>query len=235
MEQKNRDELIDAFLKKKLTAEDQARIDQLLATDPDFAETLTESKEAYKYLQYLRDQQIRKKLQEFDKRQVIVQKRVAYRRWLVVGVLFFVFLILGWLELVQFCKPENIALRYFEPIDVKPLSSILSTDEITKLELANRLFESGDFENASSLYQEFAEVGSKNIQAKAKWVLLMNRLALSGPDLRWKEALDEFPVEPDHPLYARKKKLLQFLDSPLYRLGTIVSPSALSAIKPRLI
>ena len=235
MEQKNHDELIDAFLKKKLTAEDQSRIDQLLATDPDFTETLTASKDAYKYLQYLRDIQIRKQLQDFDKRQVNIQKKVSCRRWLAVGVLFFVTLILGWLELVQFCKPENIALRYFEPIEAKPLSSILSTEEITKLELANRLFETGDFENAANLYRAFAEGESNNIQTEAKWNVLMSQLAISGPDLRWKEALNEFPVEPDHPLYAGKKKLLQFMKSPMYRLGTIVSPSAFSAIKPRLI
>lgn len=177
MEQNHHNELIDAFLKKKFTAEEQSRIDRLLVTDPVFAETLAESKDAYKYLQYLRDQKIRKQLQDFDKRQVNVHKKISYRKWVFVGVLLFVALILGWLELVQFCKPENIALRYYEPIKIQPAESILPTDDFTKLELANRLFENGDFENAASLYEEFAEYRANHFQTEAKWNILMSYLA----------------------------------------------------------
>lgn len=234
MEQNHHDELIDAFLKKKLTAEDQSRIDFLLATDPAFAETLAESTETYNYLQYLRDQKIRKQLEDFDKKQTNMHKKASYRRWMVVGVLFIVSFILGWLELVQFCKPENIALRYFEPIEAKPLKSILSAKEITKLELANGLFETGDFENAAGLYQEFTESRANHFQQEANWNILMSYLAMKGPDERWKRAINEFSVPPDHPLSTSKSELLHFLNSHLYRLGTIVSPSAFSAIKPRL-
>lgn len=235
MDQNHYDELIDAFLKKKLTPADQARIDQLLVTNPAFAETLAESREAFKYLQYLQEQQIRKQLQDFDKRQVKIHKKIACRRWVLVGILFFAALILGWLELVRFCKPEHIALRYFEQIEVKSGESTLSSDDLSKLELANSLFETGDFENAASLYQGFSESGANHFQEEAKWNVLMSYLAMNGPDHRWKKALDEFPVSPDHPLATRKNELHSFLNSPIFRLGTIVSPSAFSAIKPRLI
>jgi len=235
MEQNHHDELIDTFLKKKLTAEDQSRIDFLLSTDPVFVEKLAESKEVYKYLQYLRDQKIRKQLEDFDKKETNIHKKVAYRRWLAFGALFFVALILGWLELVQFCKPENIALRYFEPIKFQKAESILPTGDFSKLELANGLFESGDFENAASLYQEIGENSANHFQTEAKWNILMSSLAMKGFDERWKKAIAEFPVSPDHSLSTRKNELLRFLNSPLYRLGTIVSPSAFSAIKPRLI
>lgn len=228
------DELIDAFLKKKLNASQAEMLKKMVASDAKIAETVEESVETYRFLQYLRYRQIKKQLQDFDEAENRTRKRLSMGRLLITSMFLLFGLIGSWILITSIYHPENLARRNFEPIVFNgTIPTGFSAEDTLHLHDANIFMKNRDYQNASRLWHAYLEKDGYSLNAK--WNVLMCHLAIHGPDPWWNEEMTSFLTIQDNPLLPKGKKIFQLVNSSLYRFITGNSSSAITALKPRLI
>ncbi len=236
MEEYTLEELIDTFLKGKMTDEDHNLLIHLINTDPSVSVQVNESIETYRFLEYARYQDTRKRLREFDEKANKPKHRSVYRALGVAFIFCFIAAISGWVGLVQYCKPVNLAKRNFELIHGTAIANEKDkTEDPINWDLANDFFVREDFQNAARLFQPYSESPDHNFKTQAKWNLLMCHLASEGPTIRWQEEVKKFLLHAPEPLKSKGIKLLAFIDSSFYRLAVQRPSSHFSLWKPRLI
>lgn len=232
MKEKDIDDLIDAYLKKRLSPEDQFRLDGLEREDPAFKKLISDCEETYRFLQYSRHSQLRAKFREIDKREV--SSGSSFRKYLLVLSFFIILCSMCYLNLIHSLNPERLAEKYFIPIPSNSFENTLVNDEIIYLRNAEKLFIQGDFENAALLYQPTTLINGQ-LRFDVQWNIMMCRLAIEGPNDQWKTELKRLMNVLPPTLQQKCKRLLQLLDSPLYRWAIFFRATRFSAIKPRLI
>lgn len=229
-------DLIDDLLKEKISDEDLRHLEMMREAHPAIDRLVRESRETFHFLQYARYQQIRTQLREFDEKESRGTKRSPYKRYVFAFVLFLISIMIGWIMIINYYKPENLAKRCFVNIaglDIMKDESL--SNEIVNWDLANELVIKGDFLNAAGLYMVYAEDPESLFYLSSNWNILMCQLAMDGPTDSWRKELDEFKSIPFNPLKLKAIKLSRFLDSTFYKRATLKPSSHFSVWKPRLI
>ena len=236
MKDKPLEELIDDLLKEQISNEDRHHLERRMLAEPEVARLVRESRETFRFLQYSRYRQIKAQLREFDAGENQDLKPPSQRKWVYVAFLILMSILVFWLWLINYYKPENLAKRNFEIISGSDISiKFQDNSEMAAWNSANELFAKGDFQNAASVFRTYSRNPEDKNYMIAQWNVLMCQLALVGPGLQWHESLDQFISIEANPLETKAKKLSELLDSIFYKFFILKPASILSALKPRLI
>src|SRR6187431_88835 len=131
-------EWIDRYLMGTISAEHKAELERMMASDPDVAELVKDSQEAFKVLQSERNRLLREKLKAIDKDES--KRSVFLPKWIFMMLLCLVMLVGGWYWAVQYYSNQSIAMRYFKMNAITEEETLLSPEMKTTWEKANDAF-----------------------------------------------------------------------------------------------
>ncbi len=230
------DDLIDDYLKDKISDVDRSHLELLMKRDPALASRLKESQETYRFLEYVRYKEIKKRLRDFDGViPVDVNLNSFKRRWLF-AILLIASILGAWICLFDYIKPIHLAERNFQIRYENDLAlGKLTREDILYWNDATAYFLSGDFQNAARLFQPLSEYMHSSFSSEAKWNVLMCQLAIEGPTVLWKKEMNNYQSLVTGSFRMKAIKLLRISNSSLYRWLILTPSSHLSALKPRLI
>lgn len=233
MEHYQSDELIDAYILNELSAPEQAMIRRRISSDPDFAGSVREHEEMIHYLEGLRDKQIREQLKTYDEEE---SRRVRPRRRLLFAAVVLSLLSAGfWFFQTTLWEPENIARRQLLPLHEGSANADVSPDTRDLLNNAAEAFDKSDYQEAARIFHHLAQQRHSKFAVESKWNLLICHLAIEGPNERWMEEMRKLTDQAPEPLHTQGLKLIELFSSPFYKIFSIESDSAITALKPRLI
>jgi hypothetical protein len=226
-------ERIDQYLMGNIRPEDKAELEQMMASDPEIAELVNESRKAFNVLQSARNRQLREKLKALDKDDTRLSGFVP--RWII--VLICTLVIIGgsgcWASF--YFSNKAIAIRYYK-MAYQPEEALGMNDEMKAIwqEAANA-FNQQDYGRASNLYNSILENTVRTVPYSVRWNLLMSDLALHGQTSDWKLVLERFAKEAPASLGKKARELSLFLDSGWYKIIVTLTQADISGLKPRLI
>src|SRR6187397_2898059 len=105
-------EWIDQYLLGTISPEHKAELERMMTADPEVAELVKESKEAFKVLQSERNRLLREKLRAIDKDENL--RSLFLPKWILMLLLCLVILVGGWYWAAQYYSNQAIAMRYFK-------------------------------------------------------------------------------------------------------------------------
>ena len=231
MKETDIDELIDAYLKNRLSVEDQLIFNKYM-DDPVFASRVKEAELTYRFLQYSRYKHLKKQLKEIDRNET--PKGRLSTNLFISATIIFIACVFTWLYMVYHFSPQRLAEKYFIPIPQNKYEHQMTEEDEIILNQANQFFVSGDFQNAARLYNPYILSSHFYFNKETHWNVLMCRLAMEGPSDPWKaEAADLIHSLPGS-FKRESEKLLTLLDSPFYRFIMMFRSSRFSTWRPRL-
>ena len=226
-------DLIDQYLQGEISAEDDQKLQKLVASDPEAAKMMEDSLLAYRALQLQRQKQLKSKLQAIDQSfREPPRKRPV---WLVVslcmlaGLCFYVYM-----SAVYF-TPESVAARNIVSYHTYTAQTNNPAETNLLWKNAELDFRKGNFQNAILQYQTITADSDPNTATLAQWNILMVELALRGIDLAWTEQLEALKASPNSVVAGKAHALSICLNSGYYRFFSRGLYQNLSSIKPRLI
>ena len=227
---------IDSLLKGTISDRDRRELTNLMKQDPAVKELVNDSMETYRFLQFARDQQIKRQLVAFDAGQYPPVAKASYKPWIIAGAGFLFLLAITWLGLTIYFQQANIAKRYFEIQKLNETQqSANANPEIQTMIEATEYFLKNDFENAARLFQPVAENINSDLALVAKWNVWMCHLAKEGPTERWMNEFKKHNARFPDSFKSKGDELLRLLDSRIYKFFTPASAISFSTIKPRII
>jgi len=227
---------IDSLLKGTISDQDHRELNNLMKQDPTVKELVNDSMETYRFLQFARDQQIKRQLVAFDAGQYPPVAKASYKHWVFAGAAFLFVVIIAWFGLTIYYQPVNIAKRNFEKQKLITIEQKSNADpETQNMMEATDYFLQNDFENAARLFQPVVENINSDLTHVAKWNVLMCHLAKEGPTERWRnEFKKQNPLFPES-FKSKSNDLVRLLDSRMYKFFKPESSISFSTIKPRII
>lgn len=136
--------LIDAYLKDTITKEDNFLLKHLIQTDPKIATLFNESEVTFRYLQYARDQHIKRKLRAYDKGEINLQE--SGNKWWIMTMLLILSAFAGLLVIKKHFHFQNIAKRNIIEIKMEGTDLQEAHFQWNKVET---YLQKDDFENAA--------------------------------------------------------------------------------------
>ncbi len=233
MEEKYLAELIDQYLLGKISPEDKSHLEQLMASDPQIADMVSESRQAFKVLRSERNRQLREKLRKIDEEEP--RQSGFLPKWIFSLLLMMVVVIGCWYWVSDFYSPASIARRYFEESPMPGTRLFPQVDLENTWLRANEAFINAKYEKAIILYASWSEEADSINANDGQWNLLLAQLALRGPTTSWKMTIKAFAEAAPEPQASKARKMLRLLDSSFYKTFFIRIPENLSVLKPRLI
>ena len=225
--------LIDQYLMGSIRPEDKADLERMMASDPEIAELVKESREAFEVLQSERNRLLREKLRELDRN--ATRRSGFLSKWIVLVLLSLVVAGGCWYWATYYFSNKAIAVRYFKvPFDPEE-ELLLSGDSKAIWEEANEAFNSEDYGRAFNLYQSFLDKGDHAVAFHARWNILLTDLAIHGPTESWRKALASFAWEAPAPFGSRAQELSRFLNSIRYKVIASCTQTNIAGLKPRFI
>jgi hypothetical protein len=232
MEEHTLSTLIDQYLLGTISHEDRMELEALMASDPSVAESVRDSKEAYKALVHARNRQLREKLKQLDKSDPdpsgLKSKWFGWLILLMVPVLLYTYLTYFHFD------PASVARRNFDQNPGLESSFVSWPQRTGAWKKANDAFLSEQYQEAIELYALLAEEDSLR-NAEARWNILLAQLALEGPSSNWRAGIELYARNTPEPFSSKAYKLGKLFESGLYKICCIRIRENLSAIKPRLI
>lgn len=223
MKDTNLDELIDAYLKKNISADQRQQLEQYLIADPTIKQQLEESKTAYEYLEYLRYKELRKKLRDADRIHNRIPRKPASKSGWLCAVTILAFLISG-ITIVKKYQPESVAIRHFE----YAAGHSIHTSPQYQLDEAEQLFMAHQYAQASAIYATMPESHA------AAWNLIMCELAEKGYKPEMAERLKIISVSGGEKWKLKCGRITTVLQNPIFRCLNPADAAPLPAIKPRI-
>ena len=204
-------ELIDKYLMGTIIPEDKRMLDQLIDTDPQVAEMVKESRQAFSILLSERNRRLKEKLRTIDKNET---KRLSLVHRMVLS--FTVFLLIcfcAWYWCMVHHHPAVIARQYFGKSYLEETRVEEEADvEIIRLR-ADSSFRKGNYELALQLYHTWKQESKDTAAFEARWNLLLARLALTGPTPTWKKEMGVFLLDAPEPGKSIGQELVIRVDS----------------------
>lgn len=219
--------LIDQHLLGRITSKEKETLEQLMASDPTVVELVEDSERAFKVLDHVRKKQLKSRLTDLDK---------SNNRWsFFIGKWWRLFLFLsvaglGWVYLASYYfVPEAIAKRNF----ITTSDGTAITD--SKWIKAEDAFQKGEFSHAIMFYVILIDEDNINDKSIAQWNMLLAQLALDGPTIHWKMAVESFSKTAPSYLSEKARKLLSGFESGYQRLFLFQLHDNFTTLRPRLI
>lgn len=226
-------EWIDQYLMGTIRPEDKTELERMMASDPEIAEMVEESRKAFNVLRAARNHQLREKLKALDKDDL--HRSGFLPHWIVVVICMVVIIGGSWCLASYYFSNKSIASRYFK-MTYQPEKEIVFGGEMKMIwEGAHKAFTSEDYGNASNLYHSILESNEPSVQYWARWNLLLSDLALHGQTADWHRDLETFAREAPAPFDNKAQALSRLLHSGWYKTIVILTQTDISGLKPRLI
>jgi hypothetical protein len=226
-------ELIDQYLMGNIRPEDKTELERMMATDPEIAALVSESRTAFKVLQAARDRQLREKLKAIDRDDT--HRSGLISQWIIVMICILVIIGGSWYWASHYFSNKAIAVRYFK-IPNSPDAEIALYGEMKKIwEEADDAFRSEDYGRASNLYNSILKSPGLTEPYSARWNLLLSDLALHGQTIQWRQALETFANEAPAPFDTKARELSRLLNAGWYKMIAWLTQADISGLKPRLI
>jgi flagellar basal body-associated protein FliL len=227
-------ELIDSYLLGQISQENKKLLLDKMEAEPDFAQFVKESEEAFTVLQYARQRALRQKLKAWDAADTKSGNRK--KKGLLI-LLILVFLVLAsWCWLAYYYSPVNLAKKSFHDVNLHYQYSSKMEPDFEKWQNGMNAFGNEDFENAILLFKSVEEPVEWNLKFYKDWNILLCQLALHGADADWQQDLDAFSKQAPEPFRSAAKKLLKTIQSPLYsRLFQGILKESVTSVKPKII
>jgi hypothetical protein len=232
MEEHKLAELIDQYLLGTISVQDKAYLDQRVKTEPEIAELVKESKQAFRVLQAEQKRRLREKLRELDKRDT--RWSAFWKKWFFIAIGLLIAIYFWWHWAAYYYNPTTIARRYFER-DLQMEKEMYLQEHAFAWEVAQKAFRHEEYETAILHYEPLKNNAGQPGRYFAEWNILLSQLAGTGATEEWKMAMEQFAQRAPYPLQNEATKLLGFLDSAFYRLLFARVQTHLPPIKPRLI
>lgn len=226
-------DLIDQYLQGEISADDDQKLQKLVASDPEAAKMMEDSQLAYRALQLEKQKQLKLKLQALD--QSLHQPPRKRPVWWIVSLCILAGLCFYLYMSAVYFTPESVAARNI--IAYHTYSTQTDNPSETNLLWKNAEldFRKGDFQNAILQYQTITADSDPNTAALAQWNILMAELALRGIDSAWLEQLEIYSSSANAEVAKKAESLSKCLNSGYYRFFSRGLYQNLSSIKPRLI
>ena len=231
MKENNLEDLIDGFLRNKLNVADQARLQEIIDSDPQADKLLKESQETYRYILHLRYKKLRDQLHKHDQLGTAVRKPSRIKRLFIAASFLLLVAFGSYLVAVYTFSPRLVAKRNFREIPVTGLSTEIADYILT----AEDYFIHDNFQSAARLYGPTVEMNDDRYAHQAKWNFLMCQLAMEGPSAEWKKEVLVFIADADDHFKIQGYKVLRLYNSAFYRLSSDILMRNFSPVKPRLI
>lgn len=231
MKENNLEELIDGFLQNKLNRADQARLQEIINSDPQADKLLKESQETYRYILHLRYKKLRDELRKHDELETVDRKPVGVKRFFIAASILALVALGSYFVAVYSFSPRLVAKRNFEAIPVAGLLPEISEYILT----AEEFFSHENFHSAAKVYEPIIDLIDDKYAQDAKWNLLMCQLVVEGPSQEWKKKMLVFTADAGEHFKMKGYKILRLYNSPFYRLSSSVLTRTFSPVKPRLI
>ena len=225
MKDTNLDDLIDAFLKKNISADQRQQLEQFIKADPAIKRQLEDSKTTYEYLEYLRYKEIRKKLRHADRLHKRGPQKTGKTGWFI-SVTIFVFLITC-ITLVRKYQAEHVAISHFEYFSNTPLTQVVEY----QLHEAEKLFAARQYKHAAIIYSAILSIGENQT---ASWNLAMCELADKGYTQALSEKINAVAVSGDEKWEHKRNQIKGVFKNPIFRWLNPTDGTPLPPIKPRI-
>lgn len=226
-------EWIDQYLMGNIRPQDKAELERMMASDPEIAELVKESRMAFNVLKTERNRLLRDKLRQLDKEET--RRSGFLPKWIVLSLCILVILGGSWFWASYYFSNKAIAERYFKMSYNPEEELFLSPDMKTIWEEAGQAFRNEDFGQASNLYNSIMDNTHRSVLYSVRWNLLLSDLALHGQTVQWKQALKNFTDETPASYGIRAQELSRLLNSGWYRIVAFFTQTDISGLKPRLI
>ncbi len=233
MEQTPFIDLIDQYLFGKISPEEDQRLQNILTNDPEAAKIFEESKHAFQALEIERRKRLKDKLKALDKRSIGSEKSIP--RWLGIGVLLLASTLFYFYMSSVYYSPDTIARRNYISSKTYIVNHPSMRTQDPRWNQADDSFHRGAYQKAIHQLIPLAETSDPDVAAVARWNILLAQLAIQGPDVKWKIALDAFEKSAPKSLSIKAQELRSLLESNYYKFFFIRFQDNFSTIKPRLI
>ena len=235
MKEKDIPELIEDFLLGHIQTSDLARLENLRRANPDIDLQVLQSIEAFRVLQYARNQQLRQKLRQIDINETYRSGGNRLTALHITVIVFSVSIVSLWIWAMQYFSPASLAVRYFEPSSPAFLENLgVSKEEVHNWESACEAMIKKDFQSARLLFQPFIQNQNNSIAQYAQWNYLLARMASEGPSPGLMEEIRQFETVAPDPVKKKNSSVIRIVDSPFYQIIVIGLFQQLSALKPKL-
>ena len=226
-------ELIDQYLMGSIRPEDKLELERMMASDPEVAVLVSESRKAFNVLQAARNRQLREKLKALDKDET--QRSGFLPHWSIVMICILAIIGGSWCWASYYFSNKAIAARYFK-MTYQPEEEIVMSDEMKEIwKEAGNAFNDEDYSRACNLYDSILENKEYPDTFITKWNLLMSELSLHGQTAGWKQSLETFANEAPAIYGTRAQELSRLLHADWYRIIVSLTQTDISGLKPRLI
>ncbi len=226
-------DLIDQYLLGTISSEDHQVLQQHIATDPDVARMVEESKLAYKALEQERRKQLKTKLKGLDE----IASGTGSTKFKWFGPLIFLCVACFFYFYMSsfYFNPGRVAERNYISYQTFSVDHPEIIIKAVEWQLADVAFSHGEFEKAIHQFAILTESSSPYESAAANWNILIAQLALEGPVVQWKLKLEAFEKSAPEEFSLKAKALRKCLESAYYKFFLFRFQDNLSSIKPRLI
>src|SRR5688572_15268180 len=174
MKENNLEELIDGFLRNKLTITEHARLQEIIGSDPEADRLLKESQETYRFILHLQYKKIRNQLRAFDQHTAMPYKPARVKRFFIAATLLLLVTLGSYIVAGYTFSPRLVAKRNFKAIPATALSPGISEYVIA----AEDFFMNDNFQGAARLYQPTVAMIDDKYAQHVKWNFLLCQLAM---------------------------------------------------------
>lgn len=232
MKDTNLDELIDAYLKNRMTDEQKIHLDHQMESDPAIRKLVKESEIAYGYLRYKKYDAIRKQLQNYDRIKSQPTPGQKHTRSFIRELVVLLFtIVIGAFYLSLHFSAERVARR-----NIITLASGTTASASGNIEFSNavNLFLDKKYSSAEIMFEQFLEDAVNDHTQIAAWNALMCELAQNGFNESIQKKLSMFSdVETLH-LDQRSARIRSLSRSRIIRWFIFPAGNNVPPIRPRL-
>jgi len=222
MTEEKRIESIEKYLEDRMSEAEKLAFEQQLSTDSDLSEDVEHHRKANEVIKYANQKDLKDRLRSIDREAQKGKPRRWLLRQLAIAASVLVLIVAGvfaYNSLVHdndarlSMSEEEIAVDFHSPATTNQMRSNSKSDAASfsdRLALADIIFESGNYDEASTLYGSLATEQNPQSQ-KADWNMVIADLA-AGND-RYQKELNRIAAEETHLFHERALELKSLLDS----------------------
>lgn len=235
MEETKHDELLDAYLKNKLSEDDRQKLYRMMKSDEGMRQLVFESRKTYAFLQFLRYKQIKENLRAYDRNINDSPEKKTFKPQALRLAFLFLLIVIAAFSIRHHYSPVSIAKRNFiNIISGGDAIDSISESAIIHLRVANDLFKMGEYQRAEVLFNHLGNDAYYTNRHIASWNTLICRLAMYGPTDDIRKELSAFHLSSDEQIRRKSEVLARILSSRFYSWIITTQVPELSVWKPRL-
>ena len=229
MNEHQKRDLVDRYLLRQTTTEENQMIHDLRQTDPVFDQYITESELAFQSLSIARRKKLKEKLRDLDER-ANKKKRGGGMMLLLVGILG-ILIIGSWLAF-RF-SPAALAVKFFH--DQHEIKILNTRDQEIWLK-GKQAFQEEQFDSSLFYFSSISSTTNDASQTEARWNFLLSQLALHGPTSQWQEDVLRFSALAPTAFKKDASALLAITRTQLYQFVYMGKwKNAMKVVKPKII